>query len=131
MENPTNAGTDQVPEISEPRFTAQSAIDEGIPILRLGGDLDLTTVPLLMDAVNAAMHVHGRQRIVLDCTGLAFCDSSGLNCFLQLHKGTGPVEGLVLAQVGAPLRRLLDITGADQALAVTPTVDAALALLRS
>ncbi|MFD3511963.1 STAS domain-containing protein [Streptomyces sp. NPDC058657] len=130
MENPTNAGTDQALDMNEPRFSAVPSTDEGVPILRLSGDLDLTTVPLLMEAVNTAMHAHGRQRIVFDCTGLAFCDSSGLNFFLQLHQGTGPSDGLVLTHLGASLKRLLDITGADQVLTVAPSVETALAQLR-
>ncbi|MFD3513080.1 STAS domain-containing protein [Streptomyces sp. NPDC058657] len=129
MENPTNAGTDQVLETNEPRFCVVPRTDRGISILRLSGDLDLTTVPLLMEAVNAAVHAEGRQRIVFDCTGLAFCDSSGLNFFLQLHKDADRTDGFVLAHVGTSFQGLLDLTGADQALTVTPDVDAALARL--
>ncbi|MFV0127088.1 STAS domain-containing protein [Streptomyces sp. HMX112] len=131
MENQTDGGAEHVPHVTRPRLTVVPAAEEGVPVLELRGDLDLTTVPLLVDAVSTATRRHGRQRVVLDCAGLLFCDSSGLNCFLQMHHGTGPAEGVVLANPAAGVNRLLDITGADQALTVTPTVGAALALLRS
>ncbi|MFF9864880.1 STAS domain-containing protein [Streptomyces sp. NPDC013953] len=131
MDEQISGGADQGPEVTEPRLAVVAATAGDIPVLRVSGDLDLTTVPVLMDAVNASVRAHGRRRIVLDCADLEFCDSSGLNCFLQLHQGTGPVEGVVLAQVGATVRRLLDITGVDAALTVVPTVETAVARLRT
>jgi anti-anti-sigma factor len=131
MEEQISGGADQGPEVTEPRLVVVPAADGDIPVLRVSGDLDLTTVPVLMEAVDAAVRVHGRRPIVLDCAGLEFCDSSGLNCFLQLHQGTGPTGGLVLAQVGPTVQRLLDITGVDTALTVVPSAEAAVARLRT
>ncbi|WP_327721908.1 STAS domain-containing protein [Streptomyces sp. NBC_00490] len=65
----------------------------------------------------------GGRLFVLDLAGVSLCDSVGLNVLLgawrQADAG-GAV--LVLACVPAPVRRLLELTGADQALRVFDTV---------
>lgn len=68
--------------------------------------------------------------VVLDLSGVTFCDSAGLNALLAAHRiATSNRASLVLACVPPQLRRVLDLTGADQVLAVHDTVaDAVTAL---
>lgn len=65
----------------------------------------------------------GERFIVLDLSGVSFCDSAGLNVLLgawrQADAG-GAV--LVLACVPEPLRRILEMTGADHVLRIFDTV---------
>lgn len=65
----------------------------------------------------------GDRFIVLDLSGFSFCDSAGLNVLLgawrQADAGGAVV---VLACVPEPLRRILQMTGADQLLQVYDTV---------
>ncbi|MBY8846916.1 STAS domain-containing protein [Streptomyces sp. SP2-10] len=60
---------------------------------------------------------------MLDLSGVSFCDSAGLNVLLgvwrQVEEG-GVV--LALACVPEPLRRILEMTGADQLFRVYDTV---------
>ncbi|MFC8010826.1 STAS domain-containing protein [Streptomyces cinereoruber] len=51
--------------------------------LRLAGELDLATVPLLEAAAATAMSTHPR-RLDLDLTDLTFCDTTGLRALHQL-----------------------------------------------
>lgn len=67
--------------------------------------------------------VRGQQRVVLDLSGVSFCDSSGLNVLLwawRWAEGAGAV--LVLACVPPVLRRMLSMTGVDSVLRVCGTV---------
>ncbi|MFD3536877.1 STAS domain-containing protein [Streptomyces sp. NPDC058661] len=51
--------------------------------LRLTGELDLATAPLLHAAATTALSTHPR-RLHLNLTGLTFCDHTGLRALHQL-----------------------------------------------
>ncbi len=54
-------------------------------VLRLGGELDLASVPLLESEVENAMVDHPAT-IILDLSALEFIDSTGLRTILSLDK---------------------------------------------
>lgn len=65
----------------------------------------------------------GGRFIVLDLSGVSFCDSAGLNVLLGTWRqadASGAV--LVLACVPESLRGILEMTGADHVLRVFDTV---------
>ncbi|WP_214326351.1 STAS domain-containing protein [Nonomuraea sediminis] len=78
-------------------------LPEGM-VIHLGGTLDTRTHHLLDD-----VDVAGR-RVVLDASGLSFCDSSGISALLGLHKRA---ESLTLRGVHGVLARVLRVTGLD------------------
>ncbi|MGW8358931.1 STAS domain-containing protein, partial [Streptomyces wedmorensis] len=53
--------------------------------LRLAGELDLATVPLLQQAAATALGTRPR-RLRLDLTGLTFCDQTGLRALHRLTR---------------------------------------------
>ncbi|MFE5940554.1 STAS domain-containing protein [Streptomyces sp. NPDC056470] len=53
--------------------------------LRLNGELDLATVPLLQQAATTAMSTHPRH-LRLDLSGLTFCDQTGLRALHRLTR---------------------------------------------
>jgi anti-sigma B factor antagonist len=74
----------------------------------------------------------GERFVVLDLSGVSFCDSAGLNVLLGAWRqadASGAV--LVLACVPGPLRRILEMTGTDQVLRVFDTVTDAEAVFGS
>lgn len=78
--------------------------------LRLGGELDMSTVQILRDALR---WIPAEGRVTLDLSELAFLDSSGLNEFAQYAdslNGRGP---LILANVPARLGSLLELVAFD------------------
>ncbi|MEU7065510.1 STAS domain-containing protein [Streptomyces sp. NPDC051578] len=98
----------------------------GAVVCAITGDLDLDGLgavrPLLEQAVRS-----GANRLVIDLTGLGFCDSSGLNLLLAARLDAEKAGlGVRLAAPTQQLLRLLEITGADTVFTVDPTVDAAL-----
>ncbi|MFE5947968.1 STAS domain-containing protein [Streptomyces sp. NPDC056480] len=55
----------------------------GAVLLRVTGELDLATVPLVRRAAVAAL-AHRPRRLLLDLTGLVFCDGTGLQALERL-----------------------------------------------
>ncbi|MEU6721847.1 STAS domain-containing protein [Nonomuraea sp. NPDC046802] len=83
----------------------------GYSVVRLSGELDLLTRPLLGEAC-APLLARGKTRIVIDVAELAFCDCSGLNALIdQQHAVRRHGGALLLTGVHGTLARLLSITG--------------------
>nr|WP_081539808.1 MULTISPECIES: STAS domain-containing protein [Kitasatospora] len=99
----------------------------GALVVRPEGELDHDSVGPLRDVLERAV-ADPPGRLVVDCGGLDFCDSTGLNLLLRAH-GAARRAGvpLLLAAPGPVLGRILEITGADEVLDVHPTVEDALA----
>ncbi|GLW73492.1 hypothetical protein Kpho02_57910 [Kitasatospora phosalacinea] len=96
-------------------------------VVRPEGELDHDSVGPLREALEGAV-ADPPGRLVVDCGGLDFCDSTGLNLLLRAHAAAVHVGlPLLLAAPGAVVARMLAITGADEVLEVHPTVEDALA----
>ncbi|MFJ5228736.1 STAS domain-containing protein [Kitasatospora sp. NPDC088391] len=99
----------------------------GALVVRPEGELDHDSVGPLREALESAV-ADPPGRLVVDCAGLSFCDSTGLNLLLRAHAAARRVGlSLLLAGPGPVVARMLGITGADEVLSVHPGVDEALA----
>ena len=91
---------------------------EGVRLLEVFGELDLATAPRLCTVLDAAR----LQRVVVDLTGVDFCDSTGLRALMgastELRHAGGRLAVAVLPD-GA-VSRLFDVTGIRESL---PTFD--------
>ncbi|MFF3074607.1 STAS domain-containing protein [Kitasatospora sp. NPDC057904] len=91
-------------------------------VLALHGELDLDTVTDLHAALDAALATPGSV-IVIDCAGLEFCDSTGLNAILRARADAAADDSRIdLARPGPLLLRLLELTGAAEAFRIRATV---------
>jgi anti-sigma B factor antagonist len=100
-----------------------------VDVLALDGELDLDSEDVLATAVSdlLATRQDGPSRLVLDCGALTFCDSCGLGRLLTVRQRLADAGGvLVLADVNPQVLRTLELTGADQVLALVDGVDGAL-----
>lgn len=91
-------------------------------VARASGEMDYVTAPEFRPQFKELI-ARGGRFIVLDLSGVLFCDSAGLNVLIGAWRqadASGAV--LVLACVPGPLRRTLQVTGADQLLRVYDTV---------
>jgi anti-anti-sigma factor len=106
---------------------ADVTVSGGCVIARVSGEMDFTTRPDFRERF-AELVARGQRFIVLDLSGVTFCDSAGLNALLvgRLQTDKRGV-GLVVAGVPQHLRRTLEMTGADQVLTAYDTVADALA----
>ncbi|MBT2423502.1 STAS domain-containing protein [Streptomyces sp. ISL-22] len=91
-------------------------------VARVSGDMDYLTDPVFRARFKELV-VRGERFIVLDLSGVSFCDSAGLNVLLGARRQADDVGAvLVLACVPDLLRRVLEMTGADRVLRVFDTV---------
>ncbi|MFE0644076.1 STAS domain-containing protein [Streptomyces sp. NPDC058877] len=90
------------------------------------GELDHHTAELLRDPMDGALDT-GRSRLVVDCSGLEFCDSTGLNVLLGARlRATAGGGGVHLVGMRPAVARVFHITGADAVFTVHETLDTAL-----
>ncbi|MEU7018126.1 STAS domain-containing protein [Streptomyces sp. NPDC046385] len=97
----------------------------GTVVLAVHGELDHDTAAPLRDALAEA---DGSSRVVVDCSGLRFCDSTGLNVLLRARLRLTEDGGrLDLAGLRPPVDRMFEITGAHTVFQVYEDTAAALA----
>src|SRR5918993_516860 len=103
---------------------------EGVRLLEVFGELDLATAPRLCALLDAARTQRVR-RVVIDLTGVDFCDSTGLRALMgastELRHAGGRLA-IVLLPDGA-VARLFDIAGIRESLPTFDTQAEALASL--
>ncbi|WP_406459171.1 STAS domain-containing protein [Streptomyces sp. NBC_01622] len=91
------------------------------------GELDHHTADLLREPLDDLL-AHGHARLVVDCSRLEFCDSTGLNVLLGARlKAEAADGGVHLAAMKPAVARVFEITGADAVFTVHDTLEAALA----
>ena len=86
---------------------------EGQSILvKLRGDIDMDTAPRLTECLSTI-----RGHVWVDCAGLDFLDSSGIQAFIRAHRAfEARGDRLILRDVPAPIRRVFDIVGVTDVL---------------
>jgi anti-anti-sigma factor len=90
------------------------------------GELDHHTADLLSEPLDAAVDA-GISRLVIDCSELEFCDSTGLNVLLGARLRAESAGGAVhLVAMQPTVARVFEITGADAVFTVHTTLDQAL-----
>jgi anti-anti-sigma factor len=91
---------------------------KGVSLLLLAGEIDLATSGRFRAHVESAVQSRVRG-LVVDLSEVTFMDSTMLRELLRAHHDIGGAGGrLVLADVRAPVSRLLELTGTDGVLTV-------------
>ena len=99
----------------------------GVPVVSAPEEIDLTNVPGLRAALQAAAAT-GSPAFVVDMTRTRFCDSAGLRVLVDAHKRAVAEGGaVVLAVPAAAVLRVLEITGIDQVIPHFASLDEAVA----
>ncbi|MFI6940194.1 STAS domain-containing protein [Streptomyces sp. NPDC050418] len=98
----------------------------GSTVFTPAGELDHHTADLLREPLEQAV-ADGVTRLVVDCSLLEFCDSTGLNVLLGARlKAEAEGGGVHLAGMQPVVARVFEITGAEAVFTVHPTLDDAL-----
>jgi anti-anti-sigma factor len=104
---PWNSGRAPIPA---PRF----------PTVEVGGEIDVESGPDLRDRLLSIMHTRG-ARLALDLTGVTFIDCAGMSALLAARRPAQADGGwLGLIAVSRCVRRVIEITGLQDALAMPP-----------
>jgi anti-sigma B factor antagonist len=96
--------------------------------VRATGELDISTVAQLCRAIHtAATGAPQPPRLIVDLTGLTFCDSTGLRALIGAIREVAVLGGkaVVAVEPDGMLDRLLDLSGLSEFLRVTDSVEAA------
>ena len=90
-----------------------TASQGGHAVVTATGELDLYTAPRLQTDL-AALLRENIDRIVVDLSGVEFCDSTGMNVLLAAMKRLKEKGGVLeLAAPRPAVRRILQVTGLD------------------
>ena len=103
---------------------------EGVVIVQLDGDVDVSQALGLRDTLATAMG-DGSGSVLLDLGGVDFIDSAGIGLLVTAHRRALSANGaLALAAVTPTVARVLELTRTDRVLRVLPTVDEGVQALR-
>ncbi len=92
-------------------------------VLRLFGELDLASAPLLQSEIESAEE-GAAQPVVLDLENLEFIDSTGLRIILAAHERSQERgQTLALTRGSQQVQRIMAITGIDQQLRIIESAD--------
>lgn len=95
-----------------------TASQGGHAVVSVYGEVDLYTAPRLQ-AELATLVRDGISRLVVDLSGVEFCDSTGMNVLLSAMKRLRENGGsLELAAPRSAVRRILQVTGLDTVFSV-------------
>jgi anti-anti-sigma factor len=85
----------------------------GLPVIRPDVEVDATNADHLRAAILAAAPAGG-ERLIIDLTETAFCDSTGLNVLVRAHKRLEAAGGELRLVARQPtLLRIFAVTGVD------------------
>jgi anti-sigma B factor antagonist len=78
------------------------------------GEIDLYTVPRLQRELANVLATGEAVRLVIDLSGVDFCDSTGVNVLLAAHRQAREKGGaLELAAPRPAVRKILQVTGLE------------------
>lgn len=82
-------------------------------VISLAGEIDVYTAPRLAAELDGAL-AGGPVTLVVDMSGVDFCDSTGINVLLSAHRqAAGRGGGIQLSGTRRTVRRVLRVTGLD------------------
>ena len=107
-------------------------LEGGIWVFAVAGELDQATAPALREPLHQAVE-DGASKVVIDMTSCGFIDSTGLGVIVEAWKAlqarNGEAAAFAICCPEPEVRRLLQITGLDQAIAIRDTREEAIAVL--
>ncbi len=93
--------------------------DDGAAEVVVTGEIDMSTASELRDLLNGLVD-SGSNRILLDCRGLEFLDSSGIGVLVAVRARLGDTGSLTLQSPPAHVRKVLEVTGVTEQVTILP-----------
>jgi anti-sigma B factor antagonist len=105
-------------------------LDERTTVISVEGELDLSTAPrlkwMLLDALEA-----GGGQVVADLSLVTFMDSTALGVLVGVQRKLASDARLAVVCTSENVLQIFEFSGIDSAFAIFPTLDEALAHVRS
>ncbi|MGA3036331.1 MAG: STAS domain-containing protein [Vulcanimicrobiaceae bacterium] len=102
-------------------FSVEHHADASQHTIAVTGDIDIFTTPDFSAALERA---NGAPRVIVDLSGCAYIDSTGISTLFRWQQSTEGKLCLVVGQHGN-IRRILEVSGAHKFIAIFPSVAAA------
>jgi len=100
-----------------------------VPILAVDGEVDVYSAPELKDRIGELIQ-SGQTTLIVDLSGVAFLDSTGLGALVEARSATDEAGGsLPIVCSQERILKLFTITGLDGVFSIHPDVGAAVAEL--
>jgi anti-anti-sigma factor len=104
-----------------PSFRIETASDGSGITIKLAGELDSATYPLLVERFDQLAGAGGSGEVVVDLTDVSFIDSAGMRAIIVIERSAQEREiPLVLRPAPGPVTELLLSTGVGGRVAPTP-----------
>lgn len=100
---------------------------DNVSIVSLAGELDLSTIPRMEEALREQMSQ--RPAVLIDLSELSFIDSSGIGVLVETFRSADGTPMNVLIASGSQVERVFGIAGISEALPVYSDREAALLVL--
>jgi anti-sigma B factor antagonist len=97
----------------------ESQVNGDVATVVVRGEIDVASAPRLREVLHDLVQAD-TKRIVLDCHGLEFLDSSGIGLLVATRKRLGDDGELVLDSPPAHVRKVLELTGVADELVLRP-----------
>lgn len=98
---------------------------DGYTVATISGDLDIARVPVLREQLHGVLGPDA-SRIVIDLSGVTFCDASGLAVLVGVGRRARLLDGvLCLVAPAPPVAKVLRLTGLGLHFQIFATVPAA------
>jgi anti-sigma B factor antagonist len=100
-----------------------------VPILAVSGEVDVYSAPALKDRIGELIE-SGRNTLIVDLSGVAFLDSTGLGALVEARAATTDAGGsLPLVCNQERILKLFTITGLDGVFNIHSTISDAVSAL--
>jgi anti-sigma B factor antagonist len=101
-----------------------------VPIVAVSGEVDVYSAPALKDNITEILQ-SGVTTLIVDLSGVAFLDSTGLGALVEARAATSDAGGsLPLVCSQERILKLFTITGLDGVFTIYPSIGDAVAGLR-
>jgi anti-anti-sigma factor len=99
---------------------------DGYTIVTISGEIDIARTPVLREQLLGLLRP-GASRLVVDLSGVTFCDASGLAVLVGIARRAGLLDGILRLAAPTPLMStVLRLTGLDSRFEIFATVPEAI-----
>ena len=109
-------------------ITTSVAHREGVAVVSIGGEIDLSTAPAFEAVIAEALEEDPRV-LVIDLSEVTFMASVGLRVLAGTQEKVGKSIQIAVVADGMATSRPIQLTGLDKLISLYPTLDEALTAL--
>jgi anti-sigma B factor antagonist len=103
---------------------------DGVSVVSVGGEIDLSTAPAFEEAIAGVLDEHPPV-LVIELSAVNFMASAGLRILAATHEKLGEAGQLAVVASHPAVSRTIQLSGLDQLFSLYPTLNDALIAVRT